>query len=274
MPARVEIKYCRYCGRVVPRDTAECPYCGGMTLRGHIERECPFCGELIKAKALKCKHCGEFLDGRGAAPGGQRVIHIEQAIIAASKDGRGVELFRPDGTPLGARELGEAAVPRAALPPGDEASQGHENLPARATAMPPAEPEAAAVPGEESSPDEAPPVEMECRSCGRPVFEDDRYCENCGRDLAGGPHERTISQPKFDYATADYALMLSAAGPVGLLLPMPLSLTVAGAGVALAAWCAWRIANSKGRLEGTKSTVWAVLIGLFWLVMICVAKGG
>jgi len=26
-------------------------------------RDCPFCGEEILAKARKCKHCGEFLDG-------------------------------------------------------------------------------------------------------------------------------------------------------------------------------------------------------------------
>ena len=27
-------------------------------------RNCPFCGEEILATAVKCKHCGEFLDGR------------------------------------------------------------------------------------------------------------------------------------------------------------------------------------------------------------------
>jgi ribosomal protein S27E len=28
------------------------------------ERFCPYCSEAIKASAIKCKHCGEFLDGR------------------------------------------------------------------------------------------------------------------------------------------------------------------------------------------------------------------
>jgi hypothetical protein len=28
------------------------------------ERLCPYCSETIKRAAIKCKHCGEFLDGR------------------------------------------------------------------------------------------------------------------------------------------------------------------------------------------------------------------
>lgn len=58
-----EVKYCYRCGRRVSPEHTDCWYCGA-TLHRTIrpERRCPYCDEVVRAKAIKCANCGEFLD--------------------------------------------------------------------------------------------------------------------------------------------------------------------------------------------------------------------
>ncbi|MFP4026266.1 MAG: zinc ribbon domain-containing protein [Candidatus Brocadiia bacterium] len=284
MPDRIEVKYCRHCGHVIPVDTARCPYCHKMTIRGEKQKECPFCGELIKAKAIKCKHCGEFLDGR-SEDRRQQVLHIENAVIATSKGKEGAELFRPDGRPISREEIEQNQTPKA-LPSAHEDSTGTEQGEGaiirvrEEEAVPAREQERISrtqigtEPPEETELEEAeaPSVEVECWHCGRTVFADDNFCENCGQDLRVEPTERPAKRRPIDYPLADYALMVSAAGPVGLLLPMPFSIAISVVGLLLGGWCARTLFVSEERLEGKKATGWAIFLGFFWLILILLAK--
>jgi RNA polymerase subunit RPABC4/transcription elongation factor Spt4 len=125
-PNNVPIKYCRHCGRLIHLQAADCPYCGGNTIRRHEGRTCPFCKENIKPGAVKCKHCGEFVDGRSSrarpegppGPAQQVVIQIENAIIADTGQPGGPQLMRPDGQVVDVQR-----VPDRALPPGVESTE-------------------------------------------------------------------------------------------------------------------------------------------------------
>jgi membrane glycosyltransferase len=82
--------YCQTCKGMNDFDerlaamTTECKHCGGelrvslkftnREVTAEDTKECPYCAETIQAKAIKCKHCGEWLDGSEHA----RATKIEQ----------------------------------------------------------------------------------------------------------------------------------------------------------------------------------------------------
>jgi uncharacterized membrane protein YvbJ len=49
-------------------------------------KKCPFCAEQIQAEAIKCRYCGEFLDGTsrfGLKPKGKKWYFTTSAVVIA-----------------------------------------------------------------------------------------------------------------------------------------------------------------------------------------------
>ncbi len=250
------MKFCRHCGRTIDQESVDCPYCGRNTIREVGRSQCPFCREPVRQGAIKCKHCGEFLDGRGRSESTrQAVVYVDKAIINPAADADGPQMVvrgaltggAGKALPPGAGPL--APVPPAAVIPADQAPAGG--------------PAVGPVAGEQ-----APPARYECPSCWRYVYEDDSFCENCGRDLRLSRHEPDLKPVGKRYVPADYALMVGAGAPLGLLLNGPAALMVAAVGGSLGLWCLYRIQRARGGLRGTGAAAGGLAAAAFWALMI------
>ncbi len=307
MPSdKVRIKYCRHCGRLIALDSVDCPYCGKSTIRTHAEAICPICRERIKAHAKKCKHCGEFLDGRSTAPETPaapppQVIYIEKAIVAGTDAQGRLQLQRPDGTMLMPADIeAQKALPAPNAPdgtttlvpvkPGTEPppvdtslAKRPDTTPARRVKKKPTKPpksprrkkkksrakDEAADTGPVVS---APPVETKCAGCNYDVYVTDNFCENCGRDLSLHAR-RSEYRPVKRHGLVDLALVGGFGGPAGLLMASPLCYIPALVGALCGGVALARVATSHGEFEGARGALAGLLAAIFWLLAITVLVG-
>jgi hydroxylamine reductase (hybrid-cluster protein) len=84
--------FCYRCGRRVGKEVETCWYCGAPTKRWIRQpKRCPFCGEDVRAEAVKCRHCGEFIDGRprpAEAQAQQIIFVVDRNMFRGMADAR------------------------------------------------------------------------------------------------------------------------------------------------------------------------------------------
>lgn len=166
-----DLLYCFRCGRRLVKSQLQnrCMYCSAATQRViRPPKRCRYCDQAVRHKAVKCHHCGEFLDGRdhvepAARPGGPTFV-IEQAIIQNNPQGMQIEagpgraLDAPAATdraldPPRAEQAAPQALPepQRALPPPGGGAQNRSSVDADQNARPDAAPDAPGDASEDAS---------------------------------------------------------------------------------------------------------------------------
>ena len=160
-----EVHYCYRCGKRVGKDLGKCYYCAAPTRRMiRPSRLCPFCEEAIGHRAVKCPHCGEFLDGSKKEEQQQQQIPnmtfvIDKAVISDGRMQLGggqampqlTTQIGPDGRPL------PAGAQQPMLPQGAQQALPYQGTdPAQQQQAPPSAP-ALPAPQDSAAPPQAPP---------------------------------------------------------------------------------------------------------------------
>lgn len=64
-----------------------------------MNKTCPYCAELILDQAVKCKHCGEFLNKKDSLPDlpdqARRVVTSEDSFITRNRGCGDIVIYAP-----------------------------------------------------------------------------------------------------------------------------------------------------------------------------------
>ncbi|MBN1517274.1 hypothetical protein JXA32_11990 [Candidatus Sumerlaeota bacterium] len=107
LPTQKERNYCWQCGRPVAPQQEKCYFCNSRQIR-HISdpRRCPFCFGEIHEKAIKCHHCGEFLNQTAASAEQAESVPIDAELVESRQSAQQPNIvffipaqLSPDGQP-------------------------------------------------------------------------------------------------------------------------------------------------------------------------------